>query len=86
VRAFEPIARFMVLTTLHGRPMVNGYSSYYPEPHERLWRAKLGCRDADSAATLRALGVSQVVSYSPATDCAWPVLYQGDAVRVYRVP
>jgi hypothetical protein len=36
VEAYEPSARFMYLATFHGRPLVNGYSSYFPQTYERL--------------------------------------------------
>ncbi|HEX5655884.1 MAG TPA: hypothetical protein VFX59_01765 [Polyangiales bacterium] len=85
VRAFEQTAQLMTLTRLHQRPMLNGYSSYFPEPHEQLWRAPPKLGDASSAARLRARGVRQVVS---SDDALWPVLFRDDAtgIRVYAVP
>jgi hypothetical protein len=86
VRAFEPSARLMTLTRLHGRPMLNGYSSYFPEPHEQLWRTPPRLGDPASAARLRARGVREVVALS--TTDTWPLLFCDDALglRIYGVP
>jgi hypothetical protein len=89
VRGFEPIARFMALTRLHGRAMVNGYSSFFPAEHERLWSSNPRLGDPATAADLRALGVQYAVSYGPPSDgSAWPLLFRDAAtgVGILRVP
>ena len=44
----------------HGRPLVNGYSGYFP-PHYAALRFGLGLRDDDVLTQLAALGVRDVV-------------------------
>lgn len=68
VREFEDVSRFMLLTALHGRPMVNGYSSYFPRPHERLSRTKPRFGEPETARLLGSYGVRYVVVRSSRVD------------------
>jgi hypothetical protein len=54
---FEVSARAMLLATTHGRPIANGYASYFPDDHRRLDRVMDHFPDADSTALLQQLGI-----------------------------
>ncbi len=64
--AFEPTAGWMVQGLVHGHPLWNGYSGFFPPGHrdqrERLARFP----DADSVSELTALGVRFAVA-----DARW---------------
>lgn len=60
VRSYQATARFMYLATFHRRPIVNGYSSYFPFSYDRLLARMRGESGVDSAA-LYAAGVRVVV-------------------------
>jgi len=62
---YEDVARFMLLTALHGRPMVNGYSSYFPASYEQLRTARATLDDPGLAALLAPYGVRFVVTRAP---------------------
>jgi hypothetical protein len=43
VADYEETARAMLLSTAHGRPLVNGYSSYFPRSYRAFARFMRGC-------------------------------------------
>ncbi|MCZ6465485.1 MAG: hypothetical protein O7A09_14215 [Proteobacteria bacterium] len=61
VHALEPVTRWMYATAWHGRPMVNGYSSYFPMETRRLMKHLVGCPDARAYAGLERRGVRAIV-------------------------
>lgn len=92
VAEFERFGRFMVLTAMHGRPMLNGYSSYFPEPHEQLWQTRPRFGSAKTATILRKFDVRQVVTYGPALgppgQGGWNLAFEDTQLqlRVYELP
>ena len=62
---------------VHGRPLVNGYSGYFP-PHYAALRFGLGVRDEDVLAQLASHGVTDVVVDSARDgDGAWAAIRHG---------
>jgi hypothetical protein len=61
VKNFETDARWMVLQSLHGRPMVNGYSSYVPGMRRAFARDSTGFPDAASHELMLRYGVRWAV-------------------------
>jgi hypothetical protein len=53
-------AKYMLNSTEHWRPMLNGYSGFLPFSYQRNYEALEGFPDARSIAWLRALGVTHV--------------------------
>jgi len=61
VEAHESAGRYMLVSTFHGRPLANGYSSYFPRTHRRL---SFRCRKALGPRCLAAIheaGVGAIV-------------------------
>jgi hypothetical protein len=67
-------ARAAYRSTFHWRPIVNGYSGYYPPSYVELWPPLRSFPDETSLATLRSRGVTYVVvreeGYGPARFAA----------------
>ena len=58
---YEPTARAMLLATAHGRPLVNGYSSYFPPSYRSFVRLMQGCPKPTAWQLLRRVGSSHVL-------------------------
>jgi hypothetical protein len=67
-------ARAAYRSTFHWRPIVNGYSGYYPPSYVDLWPPLRSFPDETSLETLRRRGVTYVVvreeGYGPARFAA----------------
>ncbi|MCO4771651.1 MAG: hypothetical protein KDA24_16580 [Deltaproteobacteria bacterium] len=61
VADYEQDAAWMLLTPVHGRTMVNGYSSYFPKPFRALKKKLKEFPTIDGVDGLRELGVTHVV-------------------------
>jgi hypothetical protein len=57
VADYEETAREMLLATAHGRPLVNGYSSYFPRGYTAFARIMRGCPPAESWSALHEVGL-----------------------------
>lgn len=66
VADFAETARWMYLTPLHGRPMVNGYSGFFPPSYRVLAGALRACPDRGSYLQMGGVGLDFVV-----TSGAW---------------
>jgi len=96
VSSYEETTRFMLLQRAHGRPMVNGYSSFFPAPHERLLAQRLDLGAPATAPLLRAFDVRFVVVTAPprarlherARAGGYSLRFASDAlnVTVYELP
>jgi hypothetical protein len=60
-REFFRNAQYMLNSTLHWRPLVNGYSGFRPESYDEAWRSLRDFPEGDSLYALRQLGVTHVV-------------------------
>jgi hypothetical protein len=60
VADYEETARAMLLATAHGRPLMNGYSSYFPRPYRAFARIFRGCPAPAAWALLHELGLRVV--------------------------
>jgi hypothetical protein len=68
-------AAYMLNSTLHWRPMLNGYSGFVPPSYVRHWEAIRGFPDPPALAALRDAGVTHVIVHeasvpSPLGDVA----------------
>jgi hypothetical protein len=61
MRASGRHTHYMLHSTVHWLPLVNGYSGWQPPLHDRLFRELASFPDATSLASLEALGVRWVV-------------------------
>jgi hypothetical protein len=76
-------APYMLYSTLHWRPIVNGYSGFLPRGYPAHWEALRVFPDASALAHLRALGVSHVAVHPE----AFAGLYGEDRLqRVGKTP
>jgi hypothetical protein len=57
VADYEETARAMLLATVHGRPLVNGYSSYFPRGYRAFARMMRGCPAPAAWSLLHELGL-----------------------------
>jgi hypothetical protein len=57
VADYEETARAMLLATAHGRPLVNGYSSYFPRGYTAFARIMRGCPSPAAWSTLHEVGL-----------------------------
>jgi hypothetical protein len=57
VADYEETARAMLLATAHGRPLVNGYSSYFPRGYTAFADFMRGCPSPDAWSTLHEVGL-----------------------------
>lgn len=57
VADYEETARAMLLATAHGRPLVNGYSSYFPRGYTGFARIMRGCPQPKAWSTLHEVGL-----------------------------
>jgi hypothetical protein len=57
VADYEETARAMLLATAHGRPLVNGYSSYFPRGYTAFADFMRGCPSPAAWATLHEVGL-----------------------------
>ena len=57
VADYEETARAMLLQTAHGRPLVNGYSSYFPRGYTAFARIMRGCPPPESWSALQEVGL-----------------------------
>ena len=56
---------YMLASTVHWRPMVNGYSGLLPDSYRRLWRDGITrFPDPSSTDALRAIGVTHVIVHT----------------------
>jgi len=63
----DPEAAAMYRSIFHWRPLVNGYSSYFPAAFPRRMQAAMGLPDAPSLARLRAeTGITSIVVHGAA--------------------
>ena len=62
VSDYAETGRWMYLTALHGRPMVNGYSGFFPRPYLVLARALRGYPQRTSYLELDEVGLRLVVT------------------------
>jgi hypothetical protein len=58
VADYEETARAMLLATAHGRPLVNGYSSYFPRGYTAFARIMRGCPRPEAWSALHEVGLS----------------------------
>lgn len=61
-------SRYMLESTAHFLPMVNGYSGFTPPFHDRLFRALAAFPDGDGLERLEELGVRYLVFYRDGYD------------------
>jgi hypothetical protein len=96
MRRFEADARWMVLQTAHGRPLVNGYSSFVPREIQKVARETTRFPQPQVHGTLASLGVRWIVAHPSwlqtrepggLDPALWRPAYQNDAldVAVYEV-
>lgn len=64
VEDFEETAAAMLQGLVHGHPLVNGYTGFFPAGHRQQRERLAGFPDTESVAELRELGVSYVVADS----------------------
>ncbi len=57
VADYEETARAMLLATEHGRPLVNGYSSYFPRGYTAFARMLRGCPSPEAWSALHSVGL-----------------------------
>ena len=57
VADYEETARAMLLATAHGRPLVNGYSSYFPRGYRAFGRFMRGCPTPAAWTVLHGVGL-----------------------------
>jgi hypothetical protein len=57
VADYEETARAMLLATAHGRPLVNGYSSYFPSGYRAFARFMRGCPSPEAWSVLHEVGL-----------------------------
>jgi hypothetical protein len=57
VADYEETARAMLLATAHGRPLVNGYSSYFPSGYRAFARFMRGCPAPEAWSLLHEVGL-----------------------------
>ena len=57
VADYEETARAMLLATAHGRPLVNGYSSYFPRGYTAFARIMRGCPPPEAWSALHEVGL-----------------------------
>ena len=57
VADYEETARAMLLATAHGRPLVNGYSSYFPRGYTAFARIMRGCPSPEAWSALHEVGL-----------------------------
>ena len=62
---FTQETRWMLLQIDHGRPMVNGYSSYIPESRSEFARSAAGFPSEKSHQLMQSYGVRWVVVHLP---------------------
>ena len=93
--------RWMWLQPLHGKPLANGYSGYFPPGYQTLKdHACWPLPDAEGLDRLRSLGVTHLVVHPPsewqqrwmrkqvwafASSSGLEELYSQDLVRVFRL-
>jgi hypothetical protein len=65
--AFFHNASYMLNSTRHWRPILNGYSGFRPDSYVRSYTATLGFPDNKSLAALHELGVTHIVVHGEAT-------------------
>jgi hypothetical protein len=73
-------ARYMLESTAHWRPMINGYSGLVPDSYKRWARELARFPDDAAMAALRAAGVTHVFVHNRAMR-AWTGEKRADAVR-----
>ncbi len=81
VADYEETARAMLLATAHGRPLVNGYSSYFPRSYRAFARFMRGCPAPAAWALLNEVGL-RVLSLRSSWLAADPSC--GPAEALYR--
>ncbi|MEQ1699703.1 MAG: hypothetical protein ABMA25_06315 [Ilumatobacteraceae bacterium] len=64
VEDFEATAAAMLQGLVHGHPLVNGYTGFFPAGHRQQRERLAGFPDAESVAELREMGVVYVVADS----------------------
>lgn len=86
--------RYVLASTEHWRPLVNGYSGFVPESYAKNWGALNSFPDAEAVDTLRRLGVTHVVVHLEERPELSAVLnnhpdlepvVSARAIRIYRV-
>ncbi|MBA2302043.1 MAG: hypothetical protein H0W08_05365 [Acidobacteria bacterium] len=65
-RAFQLNALYMLHSTVHWRPILNGYSGFRPASYVRHYERLIGFPDASSLAYLREIGVTHVAVHANA--------------------
>jgi hypothetical protein len=65
-------AQYMVNSTRHWKPMLNGYSGFRPPSYERSYEAMRGFPSDDSLLQLHALGVTHIVVHQRAMNQGQP--------------
>jgi hypothetical protein len=65
-----PDARYTYMSTFHWKPLVNGYSGYYPPTYLQRLRDMRSFPDAESLNDLRRAGVKYVVYHLPSDEPA----------------
>jgi hypothetical protein len=65
-----PDARYTYMSTFHWKPLVNGYSGYYPPTYLQRLRDMRSFPDAESLDDLRRAGVKYVVYHLPSDEAA----------------
>jgi hypothetical protein len=61
---FEETGRWMLIATAHGRPLVNGYSSYFPRSYQAFARFMRGCPSPQAWGLLHELELRALVMRS----------------------
>jgi hypothetical protein len=84
-------SRWMYRATAHGRPMVNGYSGYFPRTHNLMARLLRGCPAPEAYAALPTLELRHLVIQSSwlrdnpgcaPPEAAWPALFRSETLDV----
>lgn len=93
-RAVDGNGRYVLASTRHWRPLVNGYSGFVPESYVANSRALASFPDEASVEALQRIGVTHVVVHTDALPEAENMLNQhprfarvaaGRAIRIYRL-
>lgn len=89
--AFESEARHMYLGTAHGRPLANGYSSYWPRAYNQLRSALADFPGPRSLAAIEAAGIRVLIiertwltERERPMPASWTLAFENDAVQVFR--
>lgn len=88
--AFQSEARHMYLATAHGRPLANGYSSYWPASYNRLRFSLEDFPGPRSLSAIDAAGVRVLVierhwlaERRASMPDPWSLVFENDAVQVF---